>query len=180
MDRFEIQYQPTYDPEAVQYMRDELTAVGFQELLTPDDVDEGLLNQPDKSVLLVVNSVCGCAAGSARPGVALALQHQVIPDKLATVFAGMEKRAVEYVRQRFLSDFVPSSPCFALFKEGELQFIMERKDLVNKSPEEISDILRKVFDQMCSRTGPSIPYSEYEQLSNVVQCSSNLPRYSGS
>ena len=97
MDKFEIQYQPTYDPEAVQYMRDELTAVGFQELLTLEDVDEVLLNQPDKSVLLVVNSVCGCAAGSARPGVALALQHQVIPDKLVTVFAGMEKKAVEYV-----------------------------------------------------------------------------------
>jgi putative YphP/YqiW family bacilliredoxin len=180
MDKFEIQYQPTYDPEAVQYMRDELTAVGFQEVLTLEDVDEVLLNQPDKSVLLVVNSVCGCAAGSARPGVALALQHQVIPDKLVTVFAGMEKKAVEYVRQRFLSDFVPSSPCFALFKNGELQFIMERKDLVNRGPEEISDILRKVFDQKCTRTGPSIPPSEYDQLSNVVQCSSNLPRYSGS
>jgi putative YphP/YqiW family bacilliredoxin len=180
MDRFEIQYQPTYDPEAVQYMRDELTTVGFQELLTLDDVDEGLLNQTDKSVFLVVNSVCGCAAGSARPGVALALQHQVIPDKLVTVFAGMEKKAVEYIRQRFLSDFVPSSPCFALFQNGELQFVMERKDLVNKSPEEISDILRNVFDQNCSRTGPSIPASEYEQLSNVVQCSSNLPRYTGS
>ena len=180
MNRFEIQYQPTYDPEAVQYMRDELTAVGFQELLTLDDVDEGLLNQPDKSVLLVVNSVCGCAAGSARPGMALALQHQLIPDKLVTVFAGMEKKAVEYVRQRFLSDFVPSSPCFALFRNGELQFVMERKDLVNKNPEEISDILRNVFDQKCSRTGPSIPASEYGQLSNVVQCSSNLPRYTGS
>ncbi len=177
MDKYDLQYKPTYDPGAVQYMRDELTAVGFRELITLEDVDDAILNKPDQSVLLVINSVCGCAAGSARPGVALALQHHVIPEHLVTAFAGMEKRAVEYIRQRFLSRYVPSSPCFVLFRNGEVEFIMERKDLVDKSPEEISGILTRIFEQKSHRAGPSISPEKYSRLDNVVMCSSNLPRY---
>ena len=177
MDKFETQYRPNYDPAAVQHMRDELTDVGFQEMFTLDDVDRELLNRPDESVLLVVNSVCGCAAGSARPGVALALQHHTIPDHLVTVFAGMDKKVVEYIRQRFLSQFHPSSPCFALFRNGEIEFMMERKDIVNKSPEEISSILTTLFDQKCKGKGPSISPDKYQQLNNVVMCSSNIPKY---
>ncbi len=177
MDKYDIQYRPTYDPQAVQYMREELTAVGFKELITLEDVDEALMDKPGETVLLVINSVCGCAAGSARPGVALSLQHHVIPEHLVSVFAGMEKRAVEYVRQRFLPDFMPSSPFFTLFRDGQLEFSMQRKDLVNKSPEEISAILTDEYEQKCKRPGPSIGPDEYAKLENVVMCSSNLPRY---
>lgn len=180
MENYEIQYRPNYDPAAVQHMRDELTHVGFKELLTLDEVDDALLQNNDESVLLVVNSVCGCAAGSARPGVALALQHHIIPEQLVCTFAGMDKKPLEYIRQRFLSDYMPSSPCFALFRNGEIEFIMERKDLVDKSPEEITDILTKVFEQKCKRSGPSISQEKYNKLDNVVMCSSNIPRYQGS
>src|SRR5574341_1151860 len=87
-----------YDPVAVQPMRDELTRIGFEELLTPDDVDQ-VLGGEHRTVLMVVNSVCGCAAGKARPGVRLALEHSVRPDRLATVFAGMEIEATACARQ---------------------------------------------------------------------------------
>ncbi len=177
MDKYDVRYAPTYDPASVQYMRDELVAVGFSELLTLEEVDETLEGSDDEMVLLMVNSVCGCAAGSARPGVALALQHEVIPDKMVTVFAGMEKRAVEYVRQRYLSNYVPSSPVIALLQNGEVRFIMERKDLVHKSPEEISHILTAVFDKTCRKAGPSIHPDVYNRLEYTIQCSSKLPRY---
>ncbi|MFZ0392035.1 MAG: BrxA/BrxB family bacilliredoxin [Calditrichia bacterium] len=177
MKNIDLRYMPTYDPASVQYMRDELKSVGFSELLSLEDVDKALLNNSGETALLVVNSVCGCAAGGARPGVAHALQHSTIPEHLVTVFAGMEKRAVEYVRQRFLSDYVPSSPVIALIKNGEVVFIMERKDLVEKEPEQIGEILREQFDKFCKRQGPSISPEEYDQLSFTIQCSSNLPRY---
>ncbi len=177
MDKFEIKYRPNYDPQAVQYMRDELTDVGFVECLTLEDADRFLLERGDETVLLVINSVCGCAAGSARPGVAMALQHKVIPDHLVTVFAGMEKKVVEYVRQRFLSDFMPSSPLFAIFRNGSPEFVMQRKDIVNKSPEEISQILIGIFDRMCRKAGPSISPEKFAKLENIVMCSSNLPKY---
>ncbi|MBN2366226.1 MAG: BrxA/BrxB family bacilliredoxin [Calditrichaeota bacterium] len=180
MDKFDIQYRPNYDPHSVQYMRDELTAVGFSECLTLDDIDRALLKSTDETVLLVINSVCGCAAGSARPGVAMALQHRVIPDRLVTVFAGMEKKTVEYLRQRFLSDFLPSSPLFAIFRSGQAEFVMQRKDIVNKSPEEIAGLLTTVFDRMCSKAGPSISPEEFSKLENIAMCSSNIPKYQGS
>ena len=140
MNYYDLKYRPNYDPEAVQYMRDELIDVGFSELLTLEDIDKTILQENNKTVFLVINSVCGCAAGSARPGVSLALQHTTIPDELVSVFAGMDKKAVEYLRQRFLSDFIPSSPTFVLFKNGKIEFIMERKDIVNKDQEIIADI----------------------------------------
>lgn len=177
MDRFNKEYTPTYDPASVQYMRDELTGVGFHELRSLDEVDAALLAQDDQTTLLVINSVCGCAAGGARPGVALALQQSRIPDRLVSVFAGQDKREVEYIRQRFLTDFVPSSPCIVLFRNGEIVFIMERKDMVNKEPEEIGDMLQSVFEKYCQRQGPSIPPEEYDQLTYTIQCSSNIPQF---
>src|SRR3970040_2712341 len=95
-----ISRSPMYDQDAVQPMRDELIAVGFKELLTVKDVDEALLVNDDKTTLVMINSVCGCAAGSARPGVSLALQNKIIPDMLATSFAGQDKDAVDAIRQR--------------------------------------------------------------------------------
>ncbi|GAB4378106.1 MAG: BrxA/BrxB family bacilliredoxin [Calditrichia bacterium] len=176
MDNFDINYAPTYDPASVQYMRDELTDVGFRELHSLDEVDQAILREDEDTVLLVINSVCGCAAGGARPGVAYALQHTVIPDHLVSVFAGQDKREVEYIRQRFLHDYVPSSPCVVLFQKGEIRFIMERKDMVNKEAEEIGNMLRQVFDQYCTRRGPSLSPEAYNRLSYTIQCSSNIPR----
>ncbi len=180
MDNFDVRYEPTYDPASVQYMRDELTAVGFSELLTLDDVDNALAVEDDRLTLLVVNSVCGCAAGCARPGIALALQHNVIPDRMITAFAGMEKRVVEYLRQRYLTNFVPSSPVIALFRNGRIEFIMERKDIVHKTPEEVSDIITAQFDRLCKRPGPSIDPEQYNSLDFTIVCSSTLPRYQSS
>jgi len=171
--------QPTYDPVAVQPMRDELLATGFKELFSPEDVDQALLNNPDKTVLVVVNSVCGCAAGSARPGVNLALQHKVIPDELYTVFAGQEKLAVAHLRKTYLSQFTPSSPCMALFKNGEVLFMLHRYEIEGRTHEQVASALTAGFDQFCSRPGPSIATAQYEQLMHTKFCGSQVPRFNG-
>ena len=140
-----------YDPAMVQPMRDELTQIGFEELLTPEAVDEAL-SATDGTVLLVVNSVCGCGAGSARPGVRLALEHSTRPDRLTTVFAGMETDAVERARGYF-AGYPPSSPQMGLFKDGRLMYMLERSDIEGRPPEAIAADLRAVFDQHCT-AGP--------------------------
>src|SRR4030067_2623906 len=104
-----ISRSPMYDQDAVQPMRDELIAVGFKELLTVKDVDEALLVNDNKTTLVMINSVCGCAAGSARPGVSLALQHKTIPDKLYTGFAGQDRDAVDKIRE-LVGNLPASSP----------------------------------------------------------------------
>ena len=91
--------------------------------------------------LVLINSVCGCAAGSARPGVTVALQHNIIPDRLRTVFAGQDKAAVAHLRQQYLNEFLPSSPSVALMKNGEILFILHRHDIEGRSPQEIANRL---------------------------------------
>ncbi len=140
-----------YDPAMVQPMRDELTQIGFEELLTPEAVDEAL-SATDDTVLVVVNSVCGCGAGSARPGVRLALEHGTRPDRLTTVFAGMETDAVERARGYF-AGYPPSSPQMGLFKDGRLMYMLERSDIEGRPPEAIAADLKAVFDQHCT-AGP--------------------------
>jgi putative YphP/YqiW family bacilliredoxin len=179
MSDFNNRFMPTYEPEAVQYMRDELTDVGFEEVVTVDEVDFALNQQDDQVVLLVINSVCGCAAGGARPGVALALHNDLIPDRLVTAFAGQDKQAIEYIRQRYLSDFVPSSPSIVLFKNSEMINILERKDLVNLEPERIADILSEFFNKTCRKPGPSINRELYDSLGFTIMCSSNIPKFNG-
>ncbi len=137
-----------YDPQMVQPMREELTTLGFEELLTPDAVDEVLGS--DGVVLVVVNSVCGCAAGKARPGVRLAVQHDKVPDKLTTVFAGMEIDATERARSYF-SGYTPSSPQIGLLKDGKLVYLMERHDIEGREANEIAAKLVDAFDQYCSK-----------------------------
>ncbi len=137
-----------YDPVLVEPMRAELTDIGFEELKTPEDVD-AVLQQRNGSLLVVVNSVCGCAAGKARPGVALALRHRVVPDRLTTVFAGMEMEATDRVRSYFLG-YPPSSPQIALFKDGELVHMMERKDIEGRDAMAIASELTAVFDRYCT------------------------------
>src|SRR5690348_3507410 len=109
---------PIYDPEAVAPMWQELAAVGVEPLKTPEQVDQ-VLKPATGTALVVVNSVCGCAAGQARPGVMHALQNGVIPDRYVTVFAGVDRDAVERARE-YMSPYPPSSPCMGLFKDGKL------------------------------------------------------------
>lgn len=165
---------PMYDPLAVQPMRDELTWVGFEELLTAHEV-ESSLSEKDKTVFMMINSVCGCAAGTARPGVALALQHEVIPDNLITVFAGQDHESVERVRE-YLYEYPPSSPFFAIFQNARPVFVLERSQIQGRSAEQIASLLQHAFDQFCTRRGPSIPKEQYESLVHTKICGSKIPR----
>jgi putative YphP/YqiW family bacilliredoxin len=165
---------PMYDPAAVQPMRNELTAVGFEELLTPEDVDAAV-HDTKGTLFVLVNSVCGCAAGSARPGATRALQHQVIPDRSVTVFAGMERDAVDSMRAH-MTGIPPSSPSMAILRDGEMVFQLPRHDIEGRTDHEIAAILRDAFDALCSRPGPSIPPAQYEALEYERTCGSRIPR----
>ncbi len=136
-----------YPPELVAPMKEDLTAEGFQELHTADDVDS-VLNQKEGSVLVVVNSVCGCAAGAARPGVKLSLQGDKRPDKLTTVFAGVDADATERARQYFLP-YPPSSPAVALFKDGKLVHFVERHHIEGRPAEMIAENLKMAYEEYC-------------------------------
>ena len=138
-----------YDPRLVQPMRDELTRIGFEELPTAAAVDAAL-TAPTGTVLVVVNSVCGCAAGRARPGLSLALQEGPRPDRLTTVFAGMDTEATERARGYF-AGYGPSSPSVALFKDARLVHMMERRDIEGRDAEQIAEILRTAFARHCAR-----------------------------
>lgn len=167
---------PMYDQQAVQPMRDELIAVGFSELLTTQDVDDAIMKNQDKTVLIMINSVCGCAAGSARPGVSLALQNEIIPDKLYSVFAGQERDAVDRVRE-YIKGFPPSSPSIALFKNGELLYFMRRLDIEGFSADHIAKNLKQVFNQLCSAQGPSITPEQFAQVMHAKACGSKIPLF---
>jgi putative YphP/YqiW family bacilliredoxin len=173
-----ISRPPMYDQEAVQPMRDELIAVGFEELLTPAEVEKALKVNDNKTILVVINSVCGCAAGSARPGVSLALQNKVIPDKLYTVFAGQERDAVDKIRQ-MIGNYPPSSPSVALFKNGSLLFFMPRFEIEGRSPEEIAEFLKEIFNENCTSKGPSISAEQLAQVISAKQCGSKIPLFKG-
>ncbi|KAA3613884.1 MAG: BrxA/BrxB family bacilliredoxin [Calditrichaeota bacterium] len=171
--------RPNYDPNAVQFMRDELTAVGFDELLTPEDVDKTLSQNNDETVLVLINSVCGCAAGSARPGFSQALQNDLIPDRITTVFAGQEKEAVARVRDQYLAGQPPSSPSAALFKNGELLFMLHRHQIEGNQAEEISNYMKQVFNKLCTRKGPSVPAEQLTEVFYTKTCGSKIPKYEG-
>lgn len=127
-------------------MKAELTAVGFSELLNPEEVDKAIGHQG--TVLMVVNSVCGCAAGACRPGVTKSLEHSKKPSKLTTVFAGFDMEAVAQARKHF-SPYPPSSPAIALFKNGELVHFIERHNIEGHSASAISEHLKAVYDEFC-------------------------------
>lgn len=137
-----------YDPRLVQPMRAELTSIGFEEMLTPQDA-EAVLQSNEGTLLVVVNSVCGCAAGKARPGVTAALRHDKRPERLATVFAGMETDATDKVRGYF-PGYPPSSPQIALFKNGTLVHMLERHDIEGRGAAEIAADLSAAFDEHCN------------------------------
>jgi putative YphP/YqiW family bacilliredoxin len=134
-------------PEAiVKPMKAELTSAGFEELLTPDDVDKAI--KSGDTVLMVVNSVCGCAAGACRPGVKKSLENGKKPIKLTTVFAGFDVDAVVQARKHF-APYPPSSPAIALFKNGELVHFVERHNIEGHSANAISEHLKAVYDEYC-------------------------------
>lgn len=136
-----------YMLDMVQPMRDDLTRIGIQELRTPEEVEEKLPNSKG-TALIVVNSVCGCAAGQCRPGVAEALQHDITPDHLYTVFAGQDKEATAKAREYF-APYPPSSPSIALMKDGELVHFIERHQIENRSAADIAADLSDAFDRFC-------------------------------
>ena len=133
-------------------MRQELVDLGARECRTPAEVDEVLKKRG--TVMMVVNSVCGCAAGKARPGIALALQHDHRPGTLATVFAGADIEATERARQH-MSGFPPSSPSIGLFRDGKLVYMVERRDIEQRTAEGIADLLTLAFDKHCTETAPT-------------------------
>lgn len=134
-------------PEAlVKPMKAELTSVGFEDLVNPADVDKAIKN--DGTVLVVVNSVCGCAAGAARPGIKMSLSNAKKPSKLTTVFAGFDSDAVAQARTHF-APYPPSSPAIALFKNGELVHFVERHNIEGRTAAMISEHLKMVYDEFC-------------------------------
>ncbi|MFN0059299.1 MAG: BrxA/BrxB family bacilliredoxin [Planctomycetota bacterium] len=141
-----------YDPKLVQPMREELTRIGVKELLTAKDVDEFMKNSGG-TALVLVNSVCGCAAGGARPGLALALRHATLPDRIATVFAGQDLEATQQARGYF-KDVPPSSPSFALMKDGKLIEFVPRHRIEGHDAKAIAQELTKAFDKHCASGAP--------------------------
>jgi putative YphP/YqiW family bacilliredoxin len=136
-------------------MRQELTRLGIQELKTASQVDN-VVRQSQGTVMIVVNSMCGCAAGKARPGIALALRHPVKPDVIATVFAGGDIEATERARSYF-TGYPPSSPSIAILRDGKLVYMMERRQIENQTADAIARNLTDAFDQVCGSAGAGAP-----------------------
>jgi len=139
-----------YDEMIVEPMREELTRLGFEEARTAEAVD-AVLGEKKGTVLVVVNSVCGCAAGMARPAVAMALEHETRPDRLITVFAGNDRDATTRAREYFVG-YRPSSPAMALFRDGELVKMLERWQIEGRQAYDIAAELVAAFDQYCAKS----------------------------
>ena len=135
-----------YPESIVSPMKQELVTVGFEDLTTPDAVNEAITSKG--TVLVVVNSVCGCAAGAARPGVKLAVSGTKRPDRITTVFAGFDTEAVAEARKHF-APYPPSSPAIALFKDGKLVHFVERHHIEGRSAQMIADNLQMAFEELC-------------------------------
>ena len=135
-----------YPAEIVRPMREELTTIGFEELLSPDEVESAL--SKTGTALVVVNSVCGCAAANARPAVRISLNNQNTPDYLYTVFAGVDRDATDAARAKMIP-FPPSSPSLALFKDGELVHMIERHHIEGRSAQLIAENLTEAFNEFC-------------------------------
>ena len=131
----------------VSWMRDELTTLGVKELTTPEEV-ENVLNDQQGTMLLVINSVCGCAAGNARPAVKIAMENEKTPETMYTVFAGQDKDATARARE-FFSEFPPSSPSFAFFKDGEIKAMVPRHRIEGRSADQVAGDLKMIFDAFC-------------------------------
>jgi putative YphP/YqiW family bacilliredoxin len=136
-----------YNPALVQPMREELSSLGIKELLTPEEVDL-TLKDAKGTTMVVVNSVCGCAAGGLRPGVAESLKNETVPTTVTTVFAGQDKEATERARSYF-HGYPPSSPSVAILKDGDIVFMLQRRDIEGYSPSEIATKLKEAYNTHC-------------------------------
>jgi len=143
-----------YPEIMIRPMREDLTRLGVEELKTAEAVDATLQNSKG-TVMVIVNSICGCAAGKARPGVALALQHEARPEKVVTVFAGADIEATEKARSYF-TGYPPSSPSIGLLRDGQLVYMMERRQIEGRDAWQIAEELKRAFDQFCVTTSPSV------------------------
>ena len=141
------QHQAIYDERMVAPMRQELTRIGFEELRTPDQVDSALKDAPG-TTLVVVNSICGCAARNARPAVTLALRNEAKPEKLTTVFAGQDVEATQRAREYF-TGYPPSSPSIGLLKDGQLVYMLERWQIEGRPAQDIAEDLVEAFEKYC-------------------------------
>jgi putative YphP/YqiW family bacilliredoxin len=137
-----------YPEIMIRPMREDLTRLGVEELRSAEEVDEAVKNSQG-TLMVVVNSICGCAAGKARPGVAMALQHGVKPDKVATVFAGADIEATDRARSYF-TGYGPSSPSIAILKNGELVYMLERRQIEGRDAAEIANELTQAFEKHCA------------------------------
>lgn len=135
-----------YPPELVAPMKEELADVGFDQLFTAEEVDSAI--KKEGSTLLVINSVCGCAAGSMRPGVKLSLENDKLPKNMTTAFAGVDGSAVERARQ-YMLPYPPSSPSIALFKDGKLVHMIERHHIEGRTAQMIADNLKAAYSEFC-------------------------------
>lgn len=135
-----------YPELMIKPMREDLTRLGVEEARTPEQVDAAVKNTPG-TLMVIVNSVCGCAAGKARPGIALALQSEKRPDRVITVFAGADIDATEQARSYF-AGYAPSSPAVAILRDGKVAYMMERRDIETKSATQIAQELNSAFEQV--------------------------------
>jgi putative YphP/YqiW family bacilliredoxin len=140
---------PMYPEIMVVPMREELTRLGVQELRTPEEVDHALKQQPG-TTMVIVNSICGCAAGRMRPAVRMALQHSSRPDKAVSVFAGQETEATERARSYF-TGYPPSSPSIGILRDGQLVYMMQRRDIESREAPAIATDLKAAFDKFCAK-----------------------------
>ena len=136
-----------YDPAMVQPMRDEVTRAGFKELRTAEDVD-AVVADKEKTNLIFINSVCGCAAGIARPALLASLKNEILPQNLTTAFAGNDAEAVDRARGYFVG-YPPSSPCMAIFRDGDLVHIVERHNIEGQTVETLAKVLTSAYDKYC-------------------------------
>ena len=135
-----------YPLEIIKPMKEELTSIVFKSLMTTDQVSDSIANS--QTAVLIVNSVCGCAAANARPGIKQSLDNDKVPSELLTVFAGVDKEATNAARELMIP-FPPSSPCIALFKKGELVHMLERHHIEGRSSEIISQNLKQAYNDYC-------------------------------
>src|SRR5215472_12959859 len=143
------QTMPMYPEIMVVPMREELTRLGIEELHTPEEVDRALKNRPG-TTMVVVNSICGCAAGRMRPAVRIALQNSIKPDRSYSVFAGQDKEATDQARGYF-TGYPPSSPSIAILRDGQLVYMMSRRDIESREAPAIAADLKAAFDRLCAK-----------------------------
>jgi putative YphP/YqiW family bacilliredoxin len=164
-----------YPKAMVDPMREELTRLGVDELRTVDEVDTAFDDAASETMLLVINSVCGCAAGNARPAVAMAREADVQPDRYVTVFAGQDVDATERIREKYLAGIPPSSPFLALFRDGQPVYIVERKHIEGRSANAIAADLVEAFEAYCTDEEPPTDAPTRPETDSSAESGDGLP-----